>query len=104
MDRLQLRVLAYIENGLSLPPKYLAERCNERHKNLRLLHYPKIEIQTTNLDDDEPIIRGAVHTDYGTITLLTQDSGGLQVQGLDERWIAVTPVPNSVVINVVSTL
>ena len=103
MDQLQLRVLTYIEKGLLLPPKYLVERCNERHENLRLLHYPEIELQTTNRDDDEtPIVRGAVHTDYGTITLLTQDSGGLQVQGLDGQWIAVTPVPDSVVVNVVS--
>jgi len=40
------------------------------------------------------------HSDYGTVTLLLQDSiGGLQIQHKDQ-WIDATPIPGTLVINV----
>jgi isopenicillin N synthase-like dioxygenase len=39
-------------------------------------------------------VRGAVHIDFGTLTLLTQDqTGGLQVQRRDGTWTFLQPIP-----------
>lgn len=41
------------------------------------------------------------HTDFGVLTLLSQDDvGGLQVQTLDGDWVAAPPIPGTLVINV----
>lgn len=102
-DALHLRIMKLLAIGMNLDdPDYFVNRCNERHENMRLLHYPSIP-RTPNDDSnkEEPIIRGAVHTDFGTITLLCQDGvGGLRAQKLDDTWVNVPPVKNSVVVNV----
>ena len=62
---------------------------------LRLLHYPKRKTDTPlNYYGSAP------HVDFGCITLLTQDQGGLQVQGPAGDWLHVPPVPNTFVMNV----
>ena len=41
------------------------------------------------------------HTDHGIVTILWQDNlGGLEVMGKDGKWIAVTPLRGSYVINI----
>ena len=41
------------------------------------------------------------HTDHGIVTILWQDDlGGLEVMGKDGKWIAVTPLRGSYVINI----
>ena len=43
----------------------------------------------------------APHTDYGCLTVLCQDEvGGLQVQARDGSWLAATPIPGTLVVNV----
>ena len=43
----------------------------------------------------------APHTDFGVLTVLCQDEvGGLQLQTLDDEWIAVPPVPGTLVVNI----
>ena len=39
------------------------------------------------------------HTDYGVLTILTQDSDGLQVRNRNDEWIRVPVVPDTFVIN-----
>jgi hypothetical protein len=52
-------------------------------------------------ESEQTIVRGSVHTDFGTITLLAQDSvGGLLAQKLNGEWVSVPPIANSVVVNV----
>lgn len=104
MNRLHLSILRLVAIGLKMPPRFLVDRCNERHSNLRLLHYPEIptmERPKEKSDIRQPVVRGNVHTDFGTITLLTQDNvGGLRVKCLDGSWVFVPPVSNSLVVNV----
>jgi isopenicillin N synthase-like dioxygenase len=111
MDGLHLRLLRLLGIALKLEdPSYFVDRCNQQHQNLRLLHYPSLNVNehltqqhepNANVGHREPIIRGDVHTDFGTITLLCQDAvGGLRVQRLDGSWTMVPPVPHSVVVNV----
>lgn len=96
-NELNLRIMRLLAIGLGLPDEtFFVNRCNEQHCNLRLLHYPELE-----RDTEETIVRGAIHTDYGSITLLSQDTiGGLRAQRLDGSWIGVKPVEGSIIVNV----
>lgn len=97
MDRLYLRLMKMIAVGLQLPdPDFLVNRCNDQHENLRLLHYHSLPPEHPN-----KMIRGAVHSDFGALTLLVQDDvGGLRVKNLQGEWVNVEPVPHSIIVNV----
>lgn len=63
---------------------------------LRVLHYPPHPGTF-----DETQYGAGPHTDYGGITLLAQDdTGGLEVKRRDGGWIAVDPVPGTLVCNI----
>lgn len=96
MDGLYLRLVKWIGIGLKLPdPDYLVHRCDAQHENLRLLHYPALD------DTSDEVVRGNIHTDFGTLTLLAQDQvGGLKVRRKDGLWLSVKPVPDAIVVNV----
>eukprot|EP00522_Entomoneis_paludosa_P018764 CAMPEP_0172467146 /NCGR_PEP_ID=MMETSP1065-20121228/58062_1 /TAXON_ID=265537 /ORGANISM="Amphiprora paludosa, Strain CCMP125" /LENGTH=354 /DNA_ID=CAMNT_0013224201 /DNA_START=17 /DNA_END=1081 /DNA_ORIENTATION=- len=100
-NTLNLRVMRLLGEGMELDDvDFFVKRCNEKHCNLRLLHYPEL-IEPQYLK--EPVlVRGQKHTDFGTVSLLAQDSvGGLRVQKRGEtQWFPVPPVANSFVVNV----
>jgi isopenicillin N synthase-like dioxygenase len=100
-DHLYGRLMKYLGVGLGLDDKdFFEERCNEQHCNLRLLHYPEVK-KDGSTPSDEPVIRGARHTDFGTLTLLCQDqTGGLRVERQDGTWAFVPPVLGGIVVNV----
>ncbi|MDR3474143.1 MAG: 2OG-Fe(II) oxygenase family protein, partial [Devosia sp.] len=51
--------------------------------------------------DDADLFGAAPHTDYGFITLLTQDEvGGLEVRNRHGQWIAAPPIAGAYVMNV----
>ena len=63
---------------------------------LRLLHYPPIPKASPS-----DLYGSAPHTDFGCLTILTQDEiGGLQVQTKEGEWIDVPKVEESFVVNV----
>jgi isopenicillin N synthase-like dioxygenase len=67
---------------------------------LRLLHYPNVAAREA-CAASAVVVRGALHTDYGTLTLLTQDqTGGLRVQRRDGTWTFLRPIPGGIVVNV----
>ena len=90
--RLQ-RVLA---EALDLEDAFFTDCHSGENVTLSLLYYPAAA--------GDPIAVGQMgagaHTDYGLLTLLFQDNtGGLQVRDTHNKWIDVTPVEGSVVIN-----
>jgi len=102
MDALNLRLMKYIGQGLGLPDDgdYLVRKCNGKHENLRLLHYPSVT-PTVGDDTQHTTVRGNAHTDFGTLTLLVQDVvGGLKVKRNDGTWIDVQPLEDSIIVNV----
>ena len=63
---------------------------------LRLLHYPP-----TPKNSPSDLYGSAPHTDFGCLTILTQDGiGGLQVQTKNGDWIDIPKVDGSFVVNV----
>ena len=72
-----MELLRAIALSLELAPTYLQDLCDDNTSELRLNHYPSIDIAEVN----KGAKRISEHTDHGTITLLFQDSvGGLEVE------------------------
>jgi isopenicillin N synthase-like dioxygenase len=110
MPDLQLRMMSYFhevntlgyvllelfELSLELPKGSFAKFFKKDMNCLRLLHYPP---QPPEGPGD---IRGTRdHTDTNAFTILAQDmNGGLEVLNKDREWIAVPPIPGTMVINV----
>ncbi|CAH0530022.1 isopenicillin N synthase family dioxygenase [Vibrio hippocampi] len=87
-----LRILKAMAIALKQPENFFTQSFNYPVSVLRFIHYPP----------QEKMSNGAgAHTDYGCITLLYQDqTGGLQVQGMDGEWVDALPVENSFVVNI----
>ncbi|CAG7821076.1 unnamed protein product [Allacma fusca] len=76
-----------------------ARNCTDRTvpslNSTRTAYYPPVSDDVIAGD-----IRCATHSDYGLLTLVFQDDiGGLEVQGPNEDWIPVTPIPGTIVVN-----
>jgi isopenicillin N synthase-like dioxygenase len=95
MEQLAAHLLSLAALALELPPQWFAGKIDRHRSALRALNYPKL---------DKPLaageVRAGAHTDYGSLTILLQDSvGGLQVRNRAKAWVDATPRPNSFVIN-----
>ncbi|OJT13298.1 hypothetical protein TRAPUB_10064 [Trametes pubescens] len=91
-------VMRSIALGLKLDETFFDDKINEQYHNLRLLSYPPIKTQLLSGDGQA---RAGAHSDYGTLTLLFQDSvGGLEVQNPHTgQFQPATPIPGTIVIN-----
>lgn len=66
----------------------------------RSLNYPPVDRKLIEQGGN----RAGSHSDYGSVTLLFQDMvGGLEVQDKQGNFIPAVPVPETVVVNIVST-
>ncbi|KKK25311.1 hypothetical protein AOCH_003303 [Aspergillus ochraceoroseus] len=75
---LHLQLLAAIASSMSLPDQFFVDRCSQNSSELRLNHYPAAKCSDLR---DGAVMRISSHTDFGTITLLFQDStGGLEIE------------------------
>jgi isopenicillin N synthase-like dioxygenase len=85
-----------IATDLGLPPEYFARFVDRPLATLRLLRYPP----HPGAFDGSRYGAGA-HTDYGNLTILSQDDvGGLEVRTRDGRWLAATPIPGTFICNI----
>ncbi|XP_021962435.1 UPF0676 protein C1494.01 [Folsomia candida] len=80
----------------------------KRHRNLGDLSIPcQTQMRSMFYDVVSPdaklppgAIRCGEHSDWGSITLLFQDSvGGLEVQNVLGEWVQATPIPDSIILN-----
>jgi len=96
---LHVQVMRCIAIGLELDEKFFDDKINLQCHNLRLLSYPPIK---RALLDGEGQARAGAHSDYGTLTLLFQDSvGGLEVQNPhNKNFQPAAPIPGTIVVNV----
>lgn len=97
MLRLALQLISAIGMGLGLSDDYFATRLRDPMTIQRLLHYPPQAPQAIS----EGEIGIGAHTDYGFLTILSQDGrGGLQVQNREGEWISAPPVPGTFIVNI----
>ena len=98
-DLLHLDVLRCLAIAMGLDEEFFTPLCNGNHQNLRLLHYPECQRSKISAAGQK---RGGVHSDYGSITLLTQwdNQGGLEACRKDGEWVFVPPVEGGIVVNI----
>ena len=90
------RVQRGVALALGLPADYLLDMPGETLYHFRMIHYPPQH----RLPPAEGQLGCGAHTDYGSVTLLTDDGvGGLQVMRRDGAWIDVHVPADHVVVN-----
>ena len=95
--QLAFKILESIANGLDLDRNvFKSKYTNSECTVMRLLHYPPIPEQIA-----EKQVRCGEHSDYGSVSILFQDSvGGLEIKTRDDEWIPAPFIENTVLINV----
>lgn len=95
---INVEVMRAIGVGMGLGETYFDDFVDVGDNTLRLLHYPAVKSEVFNRNPDQ--VRAGAHSDYGSITLLFQDSaGGLQVQSPSGQFVDATPIANTCVVN-----
>lgn len=95
LDALGGRLLSAIALDLDLPPGWFDDKIDRGNSILRAIHYPPID------NAPEGAVRAAQHEDINLITLLIGSrEQGLEILTRDGRWIPVTTLPGSIVVNV----
>ncbi|CDK25859.1 unnamed protein product [Kuraishia capsulata CBS 1993] len=98
-DHTAKQLLRAIALGLGLDEEYLLNFHKTSDNQLRLLHYPPTETLALQTGEKERI---AAHTDFGTMTMLLQDScGGLEVEDphIPGLFIPAPYIPGSIILN-----
>ena len=89
---LHVNVMRAIAVGLGLAEDFFDAYTGGGDNNLRLLHYPAVNKSVFKVNPNQ--VRAGEHSDYGSITLLFQDSvGGLEVKSPKGTWVRATPIP-----------
>jgi len=82
--------------GLDLPEDAFLKTTKAPLSRASFVHYPA---QDADMGNDQFGV--GPHTDFGVLTVLSQDDvGGLQVQDLDGNWVTAPPIPGTLVVNV----
>lgn len=96
INTLGYALLDLFELSLDLASGTLRASFVKDMNSLRLLHYPP---QPPSDGGEHLGARG--HTDTNAFTILAQDdNGGLEVRNRDGEWVAVPPIPGTLVVNV----
>ena len=98
LKQLHIEVMRSIALGMNLDISFFDSYTGGGDNTLRLLHYPSVKKKV--FLDNPGQVRAGAHSDYGSITLLFQDSvGGLEVQSPKGTWVRATPIPGTIVVN-----
>jgi isopenicillin N synthase-like dioxygenase len=90
------RLLRVFAVSLGMPADYFLQFCTKPMVQMRLFHYPP---QPAVIDGKAFGV--APHSDYGMITLLSQDPiGGLELRKRDGEWIAAPFIAGTLIINI----
>jgi isopenicillin N synthase-like dioxygenase len=97
LAELVARLMALMAVGLGLEADHFAAFIDRHTSALRALHYPALAGR--HIEPGQ--LRAGAHSDYGTLTLLRQDTvGGLQVCDVAGTWHDVACIPGAYVVNV----
>lgn len=95
---LHTEVMHAIALGMGIDPRFFDSYVDVGDNTLRLLHYPAVRRDVFQINPGQ--VRAGEHSDYGSITLLFQDSrGGLQVKSPNGQFIDATPIEGTCVVN-----
>lgn len=96
MMALARKLISGIALSLDLPADYFEKLQRKPITIQRILHYPS---QNGPVSQDE--IGIGAHTDYGFLTILSQDAvGGLQVRNRAGDWVSAPPVEDTFIVNI----
>jgi len=96
MMQLGRKLVSGIALSLGLPGNYFEHLQQKPITIQRLLHYPP---QQGDITEKEFGI--GAHTDYGFLTILSQDEvGGLQVQNAEGEWVSAPPIEDTFIVNI----
>ena len=96
MMALARKLVSAFAISLDLPADYFEKMQQHPITIQRLLHYPSQQGEVTEAE-----IGIGAHTDYGFLTILSQDAvGGLQVRNSEGEWISAPPIEGAFVINI----
>ncbi|KAF2278768.1 thymine dioxygenase [Westerdykella ornata] len=97
---LHMQVMRAIALGMGIDENWFDSYTDVGDNTLRLLHYPGVPKSVFRRSDGQLQVRAGEHSDYGSITLLFQDSrGGLQVRSPKGTFVDATPIPDTIVVN-----
>jgi isopenicillin N synthase-like dioxygenase len=96
MSDLAAHLMALMARALELPEDWFADKFDRHCSYLTANYYPP---QPTAPPPGQ--IRQSEHTDFGSLTILYQDSdvGGLQVKVREGEWLDVPVIPGGFVVN-----
>ncbi len=95
LDKLGAHLLSAIALDLGLERDWFADKIHNGNSILRAIHYPPIA------DAPEGAVRAARHEDINLITLLIgSKEQGLEILTRDGRWVPVSTLPGTIVVNV----
>ena len=95
LSGLAQRIMQLLALSLSLDEHYFDECCHDPMITLKMLCYPPHPV-----DADEYSYGVGAHTDWGSITILAQDTcGGLEVCLPDGTWVAAPPIDGTFIVN-----
>lgn len=91
----QLVLLGALAEHVGVTSDYFEPRMSSKDHFFRIIHYPGRARNPANTR-----YRATPHTDYGTLTLLFNDSqGGLQVKNSEGQWVDAEPIPGCCIVN-----
>ena len=99
-----MQLMRALEIGLVLELESLTQRCVPSASDLRLNHYPIIDVQELR---DGYVSRISPHTDFGALSLLLQDAvGGLEIEDreIPNAFLSVPPCQTEMIVNASDTL
>ena len=101
----EMQLLSALAIALDISEDYLKSLHNRAENEFRLLHYPAIPASELA---DGSATRIAEHTDFGTVTMLFQDSvGGLQVEDQTQPGVfrsVESTKPTDIILNIGDSL
>lgn len=96
MMKLARQLISAIALSLDLPADYFEKLQQKPITIQRLLHYPPQSGEITVKE-----IGIGAHTDYGFLTILSQDEqGGLQVKNREGDWVSAPPMEDTFIVNI----
>ncbi|KAL8703056.1 MAG: hypothetical protein Q9225_008127, partial [Loekoesia sp. 1 TL-2023] len=90
-----LELLAALAEQVGLKPDFFVPYVQAKDHFFRVLYYPE-----TTGESFRDRFRASPHTDYGTLTLLFNDShGGLQIRNKAGEYVDAPPIPDAAIVN-----